>query len=296
MSQGTAFTFGAWIALLGGIWFLFDKSESVASIKTKTAIVQWLQNLDPAGTAASWPTTFAGLFDSVFGQYHFSWRCFWRSCLASWASTGILFAFWGSLRPAQWEQYIGSGFAGPLFAWFLGTLLVNAVPDYCSLLKSRYLIHVIGDRPSPIFICLLLALDIAATLSIYLTGLALFLLAADGISFLLRERVVPLAAVPREIASFVADAVFLTRRPGIPPGVSPGVWFYAAFFTCAWVWLYALSGAAVKLGQYLGMGVAVVRGLLDIEEKPITSLGWAAMLLASIVYWGVALVRWYAAA
>ncbi len=75
-------------------------------------------------------------------------------------------------------------------------------------------------------------------------------------------------------------------------GIPIGIFFGAAFFTSAWAWLYAMSGLVVKLAEYGGRGLGVLRNFLDIDKKPITSIGWVAMVLVSIGYWGLALARW----
>jgi hypothetical protein len=75
----------------------------------------------------------------------------------------------------------------------------------------------------------------------------------------------------------------------VEDGFPFAIWFIAAFFTSMWATLYALSVAAVKIAHAFGISISAVRDLLDIEKKPVTSLGWVAMLLVSIGYWTVAL-------
>jgi len=98
---------------------------------------------------------------------------------------------------------------------------------------------------------------------------------------------VDLVASGPRVYSFIAGQVVVGETLA-------GVLGLAAFFTSVWVWSYALSGAAVRLARSLGVGVTALRRVLDIDNKPITSLGWVAMLLASTLYWSLALVRWYA--
>ncbi len=77
--------FGAWATLIGGIWLLFARAEETLRPETKTAISNWLSNLNPEGKLANWAVAFASVFDGIFGKKHFSWRCFSRSCIAPFA-------------------------------------------------------------------------------------------------------------------------------------------------------------------------------------------------------------------
>ena len=75
---------------MGGLWILFSRAETVASPEAKAAITSWLRNVKPEGTLSNWPSTFADVFDSVFGKKHLSWRCFWRSCIASFLAVSVV--------------------------------------------------------------------------------------------------------------------------------------------------------------------------------------------------------------
>lgn len=69
------------------------------------------------------------------------------------------------------------------------------------------------------------------------------------------------------------------------------VWFYASFLTSVWAVLYAGSWATVRAAGLLGIGLDYWRRLADIEEKPIRSLGLAAMLITTVAYWVLVVVR-----
>jgi UDP-N-acetylmuramyl pentapeptide phosphotransferase/UDP-N-acetylglucosamine-1-phosphate transferase len=67
--------------------------------------------------------------------------------------------------------------------------------------------------------------------------------------------------------------------------MTPGIWFYAAFFTSVWLWLYVASGAVIRLLYRVEVGIARLRDRLNVDEKPITAIGGVAILLVSVVYW-----------
>ena len=85
---------GAWLATIGTVWVLFDRAERIASDEVKHSLRRWLRReVNPSGIRTKWPETFAGVFDSVFGKRHLSWRCVWRSCIASLIAVASLLRF-----------------------------------------------------------------------------------------------------------------------------------------------------------------------------------------------------------
>ena len=290
MSQTTALTFGAWIALLSGIWFLFDKSETVASDETKRLVTQWLRKIDLASAGSGWPATFVRIFDHVFGQRHLSWRCFWRSSLASLAAVVIVSMAAAALAPAGATPSFITIREGGWLALF--TVISSIIPDYLSLLETRYLLGCMRRAPGLLRLLGLLILDLLATALIAASGLtaAWFTFSAIGGD----PGAVWRAGVWQEIPYELLGAALFWGGWSLLPFPPAGVWMYAAFFTSVWVWLYALSGLLVRVANPLGIGIRTLKDLLDIDEKPITSLGFVAMLLTSIVFWVVALTRWLA--
>jgi len=131
----------AWFGFMGGIWALFDRAETVASTDTKAAVSRWLRNLDPTKAMPNWPTTFVAMFDHVFGERHLSWRCFLRSCIASFISVLIVMLIWMTLRSGFYEMLWMAQDEddwGILIGFFVVVVvyavMLNVIPDYLSLL------------------------------------------------------------------------------------------------------------------------------------------------------------------
>ena len=70
------------------------------------------------------------------------------------------------------------------------------------------------------------------------------------------------------------------------------LWFYPAFFTSIWLWLYAGSGFILKAARRFDIGFEWFNRKFDIEKKPLQSIGLVAGALVAIVYWTVASVRY----
>jgi len=302
MPNSPVSTFLGWIALMGGVWFLFEKSESVASPDTRLRITRWLKALEPEQVVSSWPDTFLSIFDSVFGARHLSWRCFSRSCVASCcvvATIGFVWAVfhWKTLHLAlmfgEDDAFLPFMLLS-LISLLVVTTALNLIPDYLSLLKTRYIIQQMRGLRSRGRIVALFALDLFATgclaigAYIGLMSGAVAIAKATGHQAYFGHVLALVLDIVRtgnlgyiHIWSPSREVTTITLETGIPIAI----WFWAAFFTSLWAGLYVLTSAAVSLSHTLGIGVAAVRYFLDIEKKPLTSLGYVAMLFVSIAYW-----------
>ena len=335
----------SWLSVTGGVWALFDRAESVATEDAKQAIARWLRNLDPAGPLAQWPTTFAAVFDRVFGARHLSWRCFGRSCVASVASVAIVTGIWVVVRRAEAVRFITTDLADSLLlglAVILLTLVINTLPDYLSLLKTRYVIRWMTTRPSLGRIGVGLALDglltttlaagvivgVASRVSLNVAGLPQGLAGAATVREFVLKRVLPLTSeqgipvimqvdvyFPASQLKAAADQIerevpsaSKVRPPAPPPLAAPGrrrdappqfvisgipwgIFFYSTFFTSVWVWLYAGAGGLLRLAASLGITFRRMRWFLDIENKPLRSLGMVSIVLITLGYLVMPLVR-----
>jgi len=292
----------AWGATIGAVWFIFEKAEETVTAETKRSISNWLHNINPAGAVASWPAMFASVFDRVFGERHLSWRCFWRSCLASLVSVTIMTFIWGIQNPAEFSTFLLAGYISIFKPVFIVLVIVNFILDYLSLLESRYVIRWMSKARSRFSIRAGLAIDCAASAVLALASywinfnilfgfLNLLLITAisitgfhpcpncpppwftDPLDFLMR------------LPSFIGGILSLARGTNALPDLA--IFFYSTFFTSVWVWLYAFSGLVVRMGRYFGLGL----GLIDVENKPLRSLGLISIILVTLLYFVLPFLR-----
>ena len=80
-SPATQFAFGG--ALFYGIQRFFREVEEKLNEDTKLEIAIWLVGVRVGPAVEAWPATFARVFDRVFGSKHLSFKCFFRSTVAS---------------------------------------------------------------------------------------------------------------------------------------------------------------------------------------------------------------------
>ena len=282
-------TLASWAAVMGGLGVLFSLSEKAASPDAKNAITRWLKNVKLEGTPTTWPSTFASVFDSIFGKKHFSWRCFRRSCVASLIAVLVMTFIWAALRPLHARHQMENFVSKP--GEFLVVVIVfaglNLLPDYVSLLESRYILRRMSAvQHSTGRILSLLVLDVVLTVSIFFAAL---LLLGFGFNYPFGKSAANILELYGEgVAEILNHGVFLSSPGG---SLSLGIFFYTTFFTSVWVWLYAISGLVVKVGEYFGITVSPIRWFLDIENKPLHSLGVISMLLVTLIYLGVGFYR-----
>jgi hypothetical protein len=109
----------------------------------------------------------------VFGRKHFSLLCFRRSVLASYCVALCAFAVYLIANPKGLQFFAVGGTNGELdlvasagfkaVIFLMALLVVNAVPDYLSLLETRYILALIIHANSTAIILLLLIIDLVIT-------------------------------------------------------------------------------------------------------------------------------------
>src|SRR4029453_729811 len=127
-------TAGFILALFTFILTLFTHAENVASPDLKLRITRWVKNVEPR-RASNWPSTFAQMFDHVFGSRHLTWRCFWRSCLASLAAVAILLLLWWALYPKDVYAFLAG--KTPISDMLISPI-VPTIPFFIMILVANF--------------------------------------------------------------------------------------------------------------------------------------------------------------
>jgi hypothetical protein len=271
--------FASWSVLSGGIWKLFERVDKVANADARHETAQWLNNVDIGGPVNRFAASFAHAFDSVFGARHFSWKCFYRSCLASMIWSSVLFLFWGATHPHDLRQ---NGVSDYLTWWIIMTGASNLIPDYLSLLKTRYLIKMCQRSESPWRVVLLVLGD--AVLSAIIAFAAIIL----GFHFLAGEKnvFVEMWEAAKELTSDDYGQILRMQSEDLLIATLPsfGIWYYTNFFSSVWLWLYGLSALLIRVGGDLGYGWMFVRRRMDIDKQPFMALAVVCISIVTIVY------------
>ncbi len=304
---------GIWAAVSGLFW----KLEEIVSPAAKASISSWLNRVDTFSKVNQLPHQFSYIFDRVFGEKHLTLKCFLRSSLASLLSVSAVLAIWGALS----EKFFFTAslsllhLSGFLFFW-LAAISFNLLPDYISLLETRYLIGIMERARSLTAILLLFLVDLLISLSIIVLFLEALTLAYYGKYYFIWSelsiasvrnffREYFLMGVQRgimldpdgavaELAPWMsageAQTVVARHSIGLPPF---GVFLYSSLFTSIWAWLYFSSSTLVRCYQILSPGLSYLKYFLDIDKYPLRSIGAVAGGLACFGYWALVAVAWF---
>lgn len=166
----------AWAGTVGVIWFLFEKTEDTITTTAKNSISAWLKHFRLPAEMGRWPERFTAVFDHVFSERHFSIQCFVRSCLASSVFSFILFLAWKSQQEPIYLFFAEkAGFISSAIGALILLVFLNWLPDYLSLLETRYFLQLMKKAKSWVNMLSLLVLDFIVTSFIWIAGLWLFL-------------------------------------------------------------------------------------------------------------------------
>jgi hypothetical protein len=145
------------------------------------------------------------------------------------------------------------------FNVFSNAALINFIPDYISLLVSRAIVRKMAFKPSRLKTGFWLVIDLVLTFVVSATAVflvncffsvlslrdftALTGLAAPGYSFTLVE-----FAVREQWPEFLKfNFLFLHPPKRLSAYGASTLYFYSAFLTSLWVWLFALGGTSLRL-------------------------------------------------
>lgn len=273
-----------WATVIGGIWGLFNAMEESSNRKFKTKVSEWLKNLAKESSANLIKIAlifFIKSFDRIFGEKHLSFKCFFRSCVASLLAVLIVsIIYFASNRfeiqkAMVWHAPNGLSYISYIF---ILTLFLNFIPDYISLLETRWILKkAVGVRIG--HLALLLLLDIIFTYAIFYFSTIIiiklyFLLLFKTFLTYAHPELIPIRAV-----NAFPEFLFLKKFDFMPGSI--GIFFYSAFFTSIWLYLFIISAALIKVSHPILLA-RYMNNFLDIGKKPLSSMGTVLMIFFSL--------------
>ena len=159
----------------------------------------------------------------------------------------------------------------------------SSVPDYVSLLETRFILYRLKRTQSVLIVAAWLLLDLYITASIATLAC---LLGLDTLAWVEAKKRFG-SSIPFHF-DLVGDLEFALLRffhPLRRYRLSVVLWYFPAFFTSIWLWLYAGSGFLLKAARRFDLGFDWFNRRFDIEKKPLQSIGLVAGALVAVVYW-----------
>ena len=244
-------------------------------------------------TAYLWPQVFIEFFDLIFGKKHLSFKCFFRSSIATFIAAIIcgavlLILHENSLVEGQ-ENFFLSFISNEIPELLLAVFIFNVFPDYISLLETRIVIGKIKKTKSTIVQCIWVVFDIVATYFIFMIAMVIatnFIFYGEFFD-LFENNILPIVMVIS--SDFVSLPSFLFEFATKP--VPWGEWSFLAilvwttFFTSAWVWLYVASQIVTRLVSPLRKSVRFILYILPVDTKPLQSVCTVMAVLSCLVTW-----------
>jgi len=142
-------------------------------------------------------------------------------------------------------------------SYVAAAVVFNVFPEFLSLLETRWVIRWMENGKG---IVKGIAFDLVATAGISMASVLLVLAATgwpDG------------PTGPLDI---------VTGRSWFSP------FFYTAFFTSVWLWLYGASVLLSRLLVKVNAGVGFLLNVTDVKQSPLRALGFVSILLVSAVF------------
>lgn len=254
---------------------LFHAMEETATTDTKRICADRIKSIAAKSisqTIVESPQWFIEAFDRIFGDRHLTWRCFLRSCVASMVSVVVMTIVWVFLDPISWQKFLSYNGEGAIGMILVFAFVLNLVPDYISLLETRWVLRIITHTDIKELI-VLLVLDVLITGGIFFCGVVVVILIYCVSSGDWRT----LAELP-EI--FLILFILFQWAYVVPFGI----FFYSTYFTSVWLYLFIAASIATKLLYSLGTTGNQVLALLKVEEKPFNSMGLLLIGLLTLAF------------
>ena len=225
---------------------------------SKRDIGRWLNGIDIPPSVSKWPRTVNDLFDRVFGRKHLSWRCFFMSVAISIGSVVVMTILFFLLDHERFTHPPVYTNAVKTFVLLIGYgVIFNLIPDFLSLLETRYVLRWMSRVQSAGLVVLLMLVDLLATLAIfwgyfYMVGGKFGHIVFQGFGvvevfpWVEFNQLVFYFGVYDNVNDFESFFAASLRLNDIF-----GVFLYSTFATSLWIWLYVLSGLLARLA--LGM-------------------------------------------
>lgn len=266
---------GTGLGLFYSVVKFFDVVGSRISDDLRASI--WVRIAEPPKTETllkPWSEIFSTLFDRIFAVKKglsglFSWKGALRSlALTAVVTCGVVAALYLLIQPH----------AGFLLRWGIAVFIGSILPDYISIWKTGILLRGARKCP-PLLQGPLLLIDLGCSAILGLTARYIGLTISDVTGLYM-----PWNAQDRLFFPVEYFVIFATA--------SPYLWFYPAFISSAWMVVLIASTFLVRLARRSDATFHWLSKKLDIEGKPVQSIGLVAGAIVAVLFWCRVTIIW----
>jgi hypothetical protein len=293
----------ACLAIVGFVVALFVLGDRLLARERRSELGGWLIDELPAEARVdSLPCGFIEWFDRLFRVRsvrvlgtELVLPSFWRSALASFLALVAAFVVWLANKGGLSTPPTAGTNLGLLLLMYGGaTVVTNIIPDYLSLVESRFVLGKLRDSRSPLGMLAWLLVDLVATAAIvfcflFISGTVLLPLVPEDSLYAVGCLTPETFDLARMLDIVVAGLTFSTPPGTLNYDVS-AVYIYSSFFTSFWVWLYLGSSLLVRLAQRIPALRAFLRDACRVQDYPLRVLAVVSGLVAVALFLAPALV------
>ena len=268
-----------WLGFTWGVFRIFKEFGEAAPDKTKQELANWMLNINKMETPPL-HLYFIYLFDYIYTLRHLSWKCFYRSTITSIliysSSLASLVIFSLLLNDDLFMlSFIDSDYVEFALIYVIVFLVLNLVPDYFSLLQTRYTLKLLKNSKRIKRWVLVLVMDLVFSMLIFILLLAypsyeIYELIEYWRTFMGGEK--------KSFVEFYTSELEHNVLPILIPSI------ISSFFTSIWLWLFVLAGIVSKCLSFSKLGFRLLTQHLNVKQKPFRSLGIILTIIMTIVY------------
>lgn len=283
----------ACLAIVGFVVTLFVLGDRLLNRDRRRELGGWLIDELPADARVdALPKAFIEWFDQMFRSrairvlgVELHLPSFWRSALASFLALVAAFVVWLANKGGLSDPPTDSTNLTLLLVLYGGaTVVTNIIPDYLSLVESRFVLGKMSETRGVLGKLAWLIVDIVLTSAIvffFLWGSGVLLLplvpeqSLYAVGCLTRETF----DLGRMVDIAIAGLTFSTPPGTINYDVS-AIYIYSSFFTSFWVWLYLGSSLLVRVAQLIPGLRGFLRRACRVHDYPLRVLAVVSGIVA----------------
>jgi len=147
--------FGPGSFVAGSVLGVFELGERFASQRAKDDLSKWLLTFD-VQKAKALPNGTQELFERIFGERHFSLKCFVRSAAFSLGAIIVITIIFLLVDPTRGLRLVNDAISKSFFTWFFVLWFPwSIIIDYVSLFKTRVILRILTSlQPKPTLLSL----------------------------------------------------------------------------------------------------------------------------------------------
>ncbi len=269
LNQFTIYT-ASWLTAAAALWKLFGYLAEVSSENLNRQVTNWIKGINWNTNRPDSKTVVYALFLSFFGEKHFTVKCFLKSALYTLTIYLILFLI---ISVHEKEKY---GFFLDVYVFYI-ILIVMIIQDYLSLFVTRTLLKkIVKSKINNIFTVFVLSFLITLLISSIITIPVIFMMFSFS-----ESKTSVMKFIWKSYVQLISPAL---NSDDLLWQTKWGAFLNTIYLGTFWIMLIQGAGVFTKITSLLFKYFNIFRSFIDIQKKPIKSLGVILILFLFVSY------------